>query len=266
MKLAQRKIKCPLCGAANAPEAHRCTVCTRPLQDAPLASQRVYDEAMWSEKIASKESREPINKFFVLACLLVAAGVLNYFVVKAGPDWAHQTAVSGRGESWRTTDAGSGVKVDLPGRPVRTNGSMNGQPAAQMSVWVDGSWESVRDENTNSKAALDRSLDSMHAAIFVSVSANAVDAPAISDLVTQLAPESVIDASSVVPIEAPTNTLAWKWESAATGWPRANVEGMAYGRAIRRGDVTAVVVTIVRHDDGGALLSAVMDNLSLPTP
>ena len=90
MQLLEKKVKCPLCGAKNQKDARRCAICTRPLANDPLPSQAVYDEALWSTKIATKRSRQRTNPYLLLVTAVAVALLANYFVLGYGPSWAHE--------------------------------------------------------------------------------------------------------------------------------------------------------------------------------
>ncbi|NLA37512.1 MAG: hypothetical protein GX868_17745 [Actinobacteria bacterium] len=267
MAMVTKKVRCPLCGTGNDAESQRCSVCTRPLVEAPLASQRVYDETLWSERIASDGSKKPTNMVFVLGCALILALVVNYFVVKAGPDWAHEPPTVAPGDTWRTLDAANGVTVDLPGTPTVAAVTLGGAPATMASVWVDDAWDVVRDERTTSKLAEADALDTMHAAIAVATSPAADAAPSLDELARAISPELVLVPSATVATEAGAGAdeLAWKWEADYSGFPRPNVEGTVRGRSLQRGNVRLSIVTVLRTDDDAKLLDELFARAVWPT-
>lgn len=264
MAMVSKKVRCPLCGTGNDAEAQRCSVCTRPLVEAPLASQRVYDETLWSEKIASGGSKKSTNMVFVLGCALILALVVNYFVVKAGPDWAHEPPAVAPGDTWRTVDAANGITVDLPGAPMIAPVTLGGASATMASVWVDDAWEAVFDDRTTSKAAEAGALDAMHAAVAVASGPASAAAPSLEELALALAPGLVLDPSATVPAQAEANGLAWKWEADYSGFPRPNVEGVVRGRSLQRDGVRLSIVTILRTDDDAELLDALFERAVWP--
>lgn len=264
MKLASRRIKCPLCGTINPPQSDRCSVCTRPLRESDLASQRVYDEALWSERIASKRARRPVSLATIAVVVVIVAAIVNYFVVKAGPDWAHEPRTIVPGETWHSVDIGAGARLDLPGSPLVSNEVLGAVPATVSTVWVGDSWEAVLDDTTTSKIEFESALERFRGAVLVATSTGDAATPPLAELTARVAAEAALTPSAVVPTEAAANQLSWRWESSATGWPRPNVQTTVAGRAIRSGNVTVSVVTIVAGDDGGALVDAVMANLQLP--
>ena len=265
MAMVSKKVRCPLCGTGNDPDAERCSVCTRPLVEAPLASQRVYDETLWAEKIAAGGSKKPTNMVFVLGCALILALVVNYFVVKAGPEWAHEPPAVAPGDTWRTVDAANGITVELPGTPMLTPITFGGAPTSMASVWVDDVWEAVLDDRTTSKVAEADALDSMHAAGAVATGPASDSAPALEELALALAPDIVLDPAATVPAQAAADELEWTWEADHRGFPRPNVEGTVRGRSLQRDGVRLSIVTILRTDDDAELLDELFQRAVWPT-
>ena len=138
MQLLEKKAKCPLCGAKNPVDAPRCGTCTRPLQNDPLPSQALYDEALWSTKIASKGARTPTNPYAVLALLVVAAVIVNYFVLGFGPSWAHEAKPPAKGFEWKVYTGQPDYRADLPGEPITGSAGAFGTTLTTATVWVDG--------------------------------------------------------------------------------------------------------------------------------
>ena len=167
MQLLEKKAKCPLCGAKNPVDAPRCGTCTRPLQNDPLPSQALYDEALWSTKIASKGARTPTNPYAVLALLVVAAVIVNYFVVGLGPSWAHEAKPQAKGFEWKVYTGQPDYRADLPGEPITGSAGAFGTTLTTATVWVDGHWDLVRDRDTRSVGALDLARRNVHAALIL---------------------------------------------------------------------------------------------------
>lgn len=261
MSVITKKVRCPLCGEPNLPEAQRCRACTRPLTEAPLPTQRIYEENLWSTPVASKDSAKPKGLVFVLTISLIFALVVNYFFVRKGPEWAHEPDPVVPGETWRAFDTGRGVGLDLPGSPVRGNTTLWGADASLASVWVNGVWDVVRDEFTTSKVARDAAVANAHAAIVVATGPAADTPPSLGELAQRAADGLTIESQPTTSDRLDGVDAAWRWEADADGFPTPNVEGVAYGRSVQRGGVRVSIVTVLRTDDGGMLLDELVDRI-----
>ena len=256
MQLLEKKAKCPLCGAKNPVDAPRCGTCTRPLQNDPLPSQALYDEALWSTKIASKGARSSTNPYAVLALLVVAAVIVNYFVLGFGPSWAHEAKPQAKGFEWKVYTGQPDYRADLPGEPITGSAGAFGTTLTTATVWVDGHWDLVRDRDTRSVGALDLARRNVHAAlILASGPAPADPATALSTLVQTLQPDTQLEPGGVDTVQDPPYGQQITLATSFTGFPEANGSGTVRATAIVLDGKVYIAASFVTGGDDPSLHS-----------
>lgn len=254
MQLLEKKAKCPLCGAKNPVDAPRCGTCTRPLQNDPLPSQALYDEALWSTKIASKASRKKTNPYAVLALLVVVAIIVNYFVVGLGPSWAHEAKPTAKGFEWKVYTGQPDYRADLPGSPIVGSASAFGTTLTTASVWVNSHWDLVRDQDTRSVGAIDQARRSVHADLILGAGPAPADpATALSALVQALVPDTQLEPGGVNTVQDPDYGQQLTLETPFTGFPEANGSGTVRATAIVFDGKIFVAASFVSGGDDAAL-------------
>lgn len=250
MQLLEKKVKCPLCGAKNGARAARCAICTRPLNNDPLPSQALYDEALWSTKIASKRSRKATSPYLILVVVLAVGLCVNYFVVKAGPDWMHEPVPLGKGFSWEEQTELGRYRVDLPGHPIREEVPVAGVTFNAASVWVDGNWEKLRDEDTRSIMALQDSIVRLHSGLVVATGPAPMDpASSINSVVAAMSPGAVLADGGVTALQDPDYGAQWDLVTTYTGWPEESKEGTVRARVIVLDNEMFVAATFTNGGD-----------------
>lgn len=261
--LENKKTKCPLCGAKNPVDAPRCGICTRPLQSqAALPSQAVYEEALWSTRIASKQARGKINPYAVLAIAVIGAVILNYFVIGLGPSWTHEDSGPERGADWKVYRDQPDYEIDMPGQPMIGTASAQGATLTTATVWVDGNWAKVRDDNTQAAGKLDAARVAAHAALVVgSGNAPADPAASLTAIVQSLLGGLTLEPGGVTVAQNPPAgrqvvTLATNY----TGFPEPNDRGVVRATATVANGHLWVVVSYVRGGDDAALHAALTDH------
>jgi len=264
MQLLEKKTKCPLCGAKNKLDANRCGICTRPLKNDALPSQAVYEEALWSSRIASKSSnRTKINPYAVLALLVVGGVILNYFVIGYGPSWAHEAPTLGKGFEWKVYRGQPEYEVDLPGAPMVGSAAAQGSTLTTAAVWVDGHWDLVRDDNTQSKGKLDQARIEAYAALVTATgNAPADPATALTGIVQAMLPNTQLEPGGIETVQDPPPgqqrlTLATNY----TGFPEDADNGVVRATAIVADGRIWVAASYVRGGDDPALHQRLVRNL-----
>lgn len=197
--LDAKKTRCPLCGAKNPIDAARCSICTRPLERNPLPTQAVYEEALWSTRIASKHStRRRIDPVPVGFMLLVCAALLNYFVLGYGPSWAHVDPPPDKAGDWAVNRGQADYVADIPGVPMRAVVAAQGTSIETATVWVDSNWLRIRDDNTQSVGRLQEARDGAHAALVLGVGAAPADpAASLTAIVQAMLPGTELEVGGV---------------------------------------------------------------------
>lgn len=254
MLLLEKKVKCPLCGAKNPVNAARCGICTRPLRNDPLPTQAVYQEALWSTRIASKGSRKKSNPYALLAMTALLAALLNYFVLGYGPSWAHVDPPPVKGATWRANADQPGYTVDLPGSPIQATTTSFGTPLDTATVWVDSNWATIRDARTQSVADLDRARRDAYAGLVTATGPAPTDAAAsLTAVVTSLAPGAVVEPGGVTRVQDASYGEQFTLDSSFTGWPEPNDQGHVRATAIVLDGKIYVAASFVRGKDDKAL-------------
>ncbi len=251
MQLLEKKAKCPLCGAKNPVEAVRCRTCTRPLANDPLPSQAVYQEALWSTKIATKSARKRTSPYAILAMFLVVLALANYFVGGYGPDWLHEPKAQPKGNEWKVYGNNADYQVDLPGLPIESVAKAPGTDLAAATVWVDGHWDLIRDSETQSVAALEVARKSVHAQLVTASGIAPADvASSIPAIVSSLAKGSVLTDGGVTLVDRPAYGEQYDLLTTFTGWPDESGTGTVRAHVTVVGGKLFVVASfIVGGDD-----------------
>jgi hypothetical protein len=251
MLLLEKKAKCPLCGTKNPVDAVRCSICTRPLDNDPLPSQAVYQEALWSSRIASKTARKKANPYAVLGLLVVAAVIVNYFVVGLGPSWAHETAPVERGSLWKEQRSLPGYVADLPGTPMLGAATAGGSSLATASVWVDGHWDLVRDAGTQSVGGLAEANAGVHADLVLASGNAPADAIAsLPAIVAAFVPGTQLAAGGVNTVQDPAFGNQLTLTTGFTGFPDEAGDGTVRATAtVANGRIYVAASFVVGGDD-----------------
>lgn len=232
MLLLEKKVKCPLCGAKNTAGSPRCAICTRPLDNDPLPSQAVYQEALWSTRIASKGSRARTSPAAILALVVLTAGLMNYYVFGLGPSWAHEPAPVVKGEQWKVYDQPDYV-ADLPGEPMTSTRAVLGTQLTVASVWVDGNWNAVRDDRTRSAGGLEQARKAVTAGVFTASGPAPADPGAsLSALVTSLAEGVTLEPGGVTAVQDAPVGEQFTLSTSFSGWPEESDAGTVRATAI----------------------------------
>lgn len=261
MLLLEKKAKCPLCGAKNPVGAQRCAICTRPLENDPLPSQAVYQEALWATRIATKGSRRKANPYALLGIAVVAAVILNYFVVGLGPSWAHEAAPLPKGSEWKVFRGQPDYVADLPGTPMTGSANAFGATLVTSTVWVDGHWDLVRDEGTQSVGRLATAREQVHAALVIaSGNAPADPASSLTAIVQSLVPNSVLVAGGIDAVQAPAFGQEFRLTTEFTGFPEDADRGTVRATAFVADGRIWVAASFVRGGDDATLHSRLTEN------
>ncbi len=220
MQVMEKKAKCPLCGAKNPVGAPRCGICTRPLEEAPLPSQAVYQEALWSTRIASKGARKKSNPAFALLLVALVGLGLNYFVVKKGPDWLHEPVQAPQGSTWKEYRDQPDYLVD-PHRGCRELGAM---------------------ENARNR---------LHAGVVVASGVAPADpAATLSGLVASLVPNTELAVGGVDSVQRPAYGEQFTLTTNFTGFPEPSKSGTVRATAtIWEGRIYIAASFVVGGDD-----------------
>ena len=250
MLLLEKKAKCPLCGAKNPIDAARCAICTRPLEKDPLPSQAVYQEALWSTRIASKGSRKKANPYAVLGMLVVLAVILNYFVIGFGPNWAHEPKPQAKGSQWKEYRQADYV-ADLPGDPIPGTADAVGTHLSTSTVWIDGHWDLVRDDDTQSVGAIEAARAHVYAGLVTAVGNAPTDAAAsLPALVTALVPDTELAPGGVATVQDATFGQQITLDTTFSGFPEAADEGTVRATAtVVDGKIFVAASFVVGGDD-----------------
>ncbi|HNI35040.1 MAG TPA: hypothetical protein PLV93_06540 [Microthrixaceae bacterium] len=251
MQVMEKKAKCPLCGAKNPVGAPRCGICTRPLEEAPLPSQAVYQEALWSTRIASKGARKKSNPAFALLLVALVGLGLNYFVVKKGPDWLHEPVQAPQGSTWKEYRDQPDYLVDLPGTPMVGTAEALGSQLSTASVWVDDRWDVARDDNTRSVGAMENARNRLHAGVVVASGVAPADpAATLSGLVASLVPNTELAVGGVDSVQRPAYGEQFTLTTNFTGFPEPSKSGTVRATAtIWEGRIYIAASFVVGGDD-----------------
>ena len=264
MQHVAKKIKCPLCGAKNAGDASRCSTCTRPLSTDTLPSQAVFQEALWAERIASKQSRAKTNPYVLLLAAIVIALVANYFWIGYGPDWAHVDQPLPKGSNWTEQRSRPEFRVDLPGTPmVATATDATGRSVTTSSVWLDSHWDLLRDENTRSTGGLLQSRRDLYAvtAVATTTDPGATDLrAAMSATIAAMAPGAVLGTTEVQQRQDPPYGEQFDLRAPYSDWPDAAGAGVVRARAIFLNGKVYVAATFFEQSEERALQDRLVRN------
>lgn len=261
MLLLEKKAKCPLCGTKNPVDANRCSICTRPLDNAPLPTQAVYQEALWATRIASKGSRKKTNPYAVLAMLIIVGALANYFFLGFGPSWAHEPEPQAKGWQWKEYRNGTEYVADLPGTPMETTVTAMGAPLTTASVWVDGRWDVLRDDTTRSVGGIAEARARIHADLVTAVGPAPTDpAASLTALVTALAPNVELASGGVTTVQDPAFGQQYTLTTTFTGLPEAAADGTVRATAIVADGKIHLAASFVVGGDDAALHRRLVDN------
>ena len=253
--LENKKVRCPLCGAKNPVDAPRCTICTRPLQGNSLPTQAVYEEALWSTRIASKGARTKVNPYAVLGLLVVAAVILNYFVIGLGPSWAHEQAEAPLGADWKVYRDQPDYAVDLPGSPIIGRADAQGTELTTATVWVGSRWQRIRDDDTRSVGALEEARVGVHAALVTAVGPAPGDpAASLTAVVQSMVGGTQLEPGGITTVQdPPAGQQRLVLLTNHTGFPEPNDRGVVRATAIVAGGRIWIAASFVRGGDDAAL-------------
>ncbi|MFN8053068.1 MAG: zinc ribbon domain-containing protein [Acidimicrobiales bacterium] len=254
MQLLAKKAKCPLCGAKNPPDAARCGICTRPLANDPLPSQAVYQEALWSTKIATKQARKKASPSTFLSLIIVLGVLLNYFVLGFGPEWLHEPKATPKAADWQVFSGNPDFKADLPGHPMETLRKIPGSGLNAATVWVDANWDLLRDDETQSVAALDVARRRVHAQLTAAAGPAPADvAASIPAIVGALAPGSALADGGVTAVDQPAYGEQFDLVTTYVGWPDESGSGTVRAHVVVFDGKLFVAATFVHDGDDEAL-------------
>ena len=233
MPLLETKVRCLLCGAKNRPDAQRCRTCTRPIQtDGVMASQVIYEDALWSQPITTKRSAEA-NPFTVLALLLLIAIGVNYLFVGLGPSWAHAAGDAEKDRTWKSYRGDPSYRVDLPGEPIQAQVPTPAGDLAVAQVWVDSNWSRVRDNATVSPASLDSGREQLYATLATaSVPAAGDPKSQTTTAVTAVLASARLTEVIVTEVQDPEFGAQYDLSANYRNWPDENGSGEIRARAI----------------------------------
>ena len=231
--LEKNTAKCPLCGAKNPTGARRCSTCTRPLENDPLPSQAVYEEALWARKVATKASRQKTNPYVALVALLAIALCANYFFFGYGPSWAHDPKPVPKGNTWKVYRDQPQYIADLPGTPMVEQVAGPAGPLTTATVWVNSHWDKVRDDNTESIGALAEARAQRYAILTTAVGTAPGDIAASADqTLSALAPGVTLAEIDVTEVQDPPSGRQFEVRANSSGWPEASSAGVVRARFI----------------------------------
>jgi hypothetical protein len=192
MLLADSKVRCPSCGAKNDADAERCRTCTRSLPRDQMPSQAAFEQALYSQSVATaKPKTSNANRWFMVLLLVGALAAANYYSFGYGPTWAHRN-LSSHEDNWRSL-AGDGWHMLFPGRPIEDRIPTSSGDILRDKVLVDGRWNSILDADVLGPGMQAKALTDQHATVIVAV------APSPSDLAA--------GAQSLVQVIVPGATL-----------------------------------------------------------
>lgn len=261
MLLLEKKAKCPLCGAKNPVGAARCGICTRPLDNDPLPSQAVYQEALWSTRIASKGSRKKTNPYAVLGILAVGAVLLNYFVIGLGPDWAHEPKPVAKGFQWKVYRDQPDYVADIPGSPMITQSTAFGTTLTTATVWVDSHWDLVRDDDTQAVGTLADARTKVYAGLSLASGPAPQDpATALSGIVQSLQPTTILTPGGVTVVQDPAFGQVYTLVTEFNGFPEDADRGTVRATATVADGKIWVAASFVRRADDVALHTRLTKN------
>lgn len=256
MQRTEKKTKCSQCGTMNPPGLTRCRICTRPLISDPLPTQAVFDEALWSRKVASRPARQRTSPYLVLVTAIAVGLMVNYFSLGYGPSWMHEARPIEKAADWKLYDTQPDFEVDLPGLPTVEKGGAAGISLTTSSVWVDREWHRIRDEETNSIAALDAARRNLHAGLFVaSGTAPPTAITSIDALLASMAPGSELDGGTTTSLQDPPYGAQYDVERAYSNWPEASEGGVLRARVILFKGKIFIAATLSNGTDDAALHS-----------
>lgn len=254
MRLATRKPRCPACGAPNAADARRCGSCTRPVDTPDGLGAALYREALWAEPISRPRSWRPGPRL-VVAAALGAAALANWFWLRVGPDWAHAPHEIVAASDWRTYRGEPGLRVDLPGEPMRSVATGPTGPMSTSTVWVDRNWLLARDGRTRSAAALASARTARHATL-VAASGPAPTAPS-ADVATLavgvLVPGAELSGIEVVAGAEPRGGARFDVRARYRGHPEVADSGEVRARVVVVDGRLLVVAAFARGGGDDAL-------------
>ena len=247
--LLAEKVRCPSCGAKNDADAERCRTCTRSLPRDQMPSQAAFEDALYAKPVATNQPRTswsgPIT---VIALILVALGVANYFQLGYGPTWAHRN-LSSHEDNWRTL-AGDGWTTLFPGRAIEGQIPTSSGDIHTYKALVDGRWNTILDADTLGPGQQANAIAHQHATVIVAVTNTPPDlAAAAPGIVQQLVPAATLGEVKVTtPDDAAVGTQVVMTAHVTDGGTDAPT-GTAEVRLVANGPVTYVIASFVANDD-----------------
>jgi hypothetical protein len=258
MLLAESKVRCPSCGAKNDVDAERCRTCTRSLPRDQMPSQAAFEEALYAKPVATEQPRTSWMGFFtVVALLVVALGVANYFKLGYGPTWAHRN-LSSHEDNWRTL-ADDGWTTLFPGRPIEGQIPTSTGDVHTYKALVDGSWNSILDADTLGPAEQAAAVTDQHATVIVAVTNSPADlASSAQGIVQLLVPAATLtDVKVTTPDDAAVGSQVALTAHVTDGGDDAPT-GTAQVRLVANGPITYVIASFVAHGADADLQSSLV--------
>ena len=249
MAILTQKIRCSSCGNKDEATAARCSNCTRPYVDAPLSSQHLHDEHLWSAPVETRRTRKQngLGKWFVLTVLVAGIAASNYFYFGYGPDWANSVPDNDMGYDWRAF-SGDGYEVFVPGNPTTQNESTAAGTYDVSNVWVDSRWDLLRDAETRSPGAQKEALRSVFATL---VTAEGTTTGGVQDsapaILRTLIPGVTVAETTVTKVVSPSFGTGYDVTASYRGHPTESSSGIVKARLWVVGDTTFAAATY--YDD-----------------
>ena len=243
MPLTTKTKRCPSCGSRNDAATDRCRICTRPLVASRNATEAVYEEALWSQRIAQKHASDRMRKPSILAPLglgLLVLAILNYFLFGLGPDWAHAPREVPQDFSWRQFDEPTLFRVDLPGAPLRERSTT----AQAWSTWVDANWSLVLGEQVLSPQARADAERDLYASQLVAWGQIPTDVLSVSATITSFRPGIHLESPVIFEVAGSTGGHQYDFDANYTDWPSTGHNGTLKARVISVGGQQYLVATL----------------------
>lgn len=245
MALKTNKVRCTVCKTKNDATQARCSVCTKPITQNALASQKVHDELLWAQPVATRRTRRqnPMAKWFASLLLLAALGAANYFYLGYGPDWAHDVPQHAKGYEWRTYN-GETYRADLPGTPVEESIQAGGTELSTASVWVNSRWNLLRDAETKTAGAETFAQQNLFATVLTAEGGKTDSLDESATVIVRNLFEGVtIEDEIVKDVDSPKFGMAVDLTATFRGHPIDNSQGVVKARIWTVGNKTYVAAT-----------------------
>ncbi len=265
MPLVTLKVRCALCGAKNDPNAARCRTCTRPIStEGNLASQVMYEDALWSQPITPRRrSIRDIVAVCVVIFLLLASG--NYLWGSIGPSWAHLSGQEDRDSTWKPFRGNPLYRVDMPGSPMQIKYQTSEGELDLAQVWINSQWQMVRDNSTVSAVALSAARTDLAATLIAgTVTASPDPRTQTASVVAATIPLGQL--SNVVIGERQDPEFGQQFDLTATytNWPDEAGSGFLRARTISFQGTLYVAITVSEKTDRESLHTRLIEQF-LPT-